>query len=132
MINILQNLKYLHQEAKKGFAETFADTYEQALETSFKCFLEQEYNDKDPLNKARAEFKESSYYFLTLQEFEKYKLEALRDFKNDIQKELIKFIDQTENIDDLREAKKIYDSIIKIVDSNQLKFDDDCKLVLFN
>lgn len=128
MINILQNLEYLHQEVKKGFAET----YEQALETSFKYFLNQEYNNKDDLNEARAEFEKSSYYFLTLQEFEKYKLEALENLKNDAQHEIIKLIDRTDSIDDLRKAKKIYDSIIKIVDSNQIEFDNDCKLVLFN
>ena len=127
-------LKYLHEEAKKGFAET----YKQALEISFKNFLKVVYEHNDVnknfynINEARAEFEESSYYFLTLEEFEKYKLETLQSLRSDAQHELINLIDKINNIDDLREAKKIYDSIVKIVDSNQIEFHNDCELVLFN
>ena len=56
----------------------------------------------------------------------------MQDFRNDAQKELIKLIDKINSVDDLREAKKIYDSIVKIVDSNQIEFHNDCELVLFN
>ena len=128
MINILQNLEYLHQEAKK-FA---SKAYQEALDKSFEYFWDMEYSDGDDLNEARAEFEKSNYYFLTLKDFEKYKSETLQEFKNDAQKQLIKLIYQANNIDDLREAKKIYDSIVKIVDSNQIKFYTDCKIVLFN
>ena len=42
-------LKYLHEEAKKEFAET----YEQAIENQFQFFLEQEYEDNYDINEAR-------------------------------------------------------------------------------
>ena len=121
-------LKYLHQQVKNELSET----YEQALENQFQYFLEKEYEDNYNINEARQEFKKSTYYFLTIEDFEKSKLETLQDFRSDAQHELINLIDQANNIDDLREAKKIYDSIVKIVDSNQIEFHNDCKLVLFN
>lgn len=129
MTNEKNILEFLLLETKKELAET----YEEALDNCFQYFLEKEYEDDNyDVNTARAEFKESTYYFLTFADFESIKLETLQEFKNDAHKELIKLIDRTDDIDDLRKAKKIYDNIIKIVDSNQLEFDNDCKLVLFN
>ena len=112
MINFLQTLEYLHEEAKNGLTIT----YKQAVETGFECFLK-EYKDNYNINEARAEFEKSSYYFLILEEFEKYKLETLRNCKNDAQNLLINSIDQANNIDDLRKAIKIYIDIVKLLKS---------------
>jgi hypothetical protein len=107
-------LKYLYKQVKKEFSET----YEQALENQFQYFLKKEYEDNYDINKARAEFKESTYYFLTLEDFEKSKLKHLQSLRNDAQNELINLI---VNIDDLRETKKIYNKIVKIADSLEIK-----------
>lgn len=106
-------LKYLHEEAKKEFAET----YEQALENQFQYFLEKEYEDNYDINEAREEFKKSTYYFLSIEDFEKSKLETLQSLRSDAQHELIKLIDQANNIDDLRQAIKIYIDIVKLLKS---------------
>ena len=112
MINFLQTLEYLHEETKNGLTKT----YKQAVETGFECFLK-EHEDNYNINEARAEFEKSSYYFLILEEFEKYKLETLRNCKNDAQNLLINSIDQANNIDDLRKAIKIYIDIVKLLKS---------------
>lgn len=124
MKNLLKYLNYLLSQAQ---AET-NETYEQALKNCFEYYLEQECNQNDNIEQAKADFEKSTYYFLEVEDFEKQKIEKLNSLKLDAQKELINAI-ETLDIDNLRELKTIYNKIVKIIDSNQVDFNNDCKLV---
>ena len=124
MKNSLEYLNYLLSQAQTEVNET----YEQALENCFKYYLSQEYNQDDNIEQAKADFEKSTYYFLEIQDFEKQKIEKLNSLKLKAQTELVNSIDVLD-IDDLKELKKIYNQIVKIIDSNQVDFNNDCKLV---
>lgn len=120
-------LNYLLTQAEAEANET----YEQALDNCFDYFLDTEFHERDldyDIDEARADFKNSPDYFLEVEDFEKQKNKNLNSLKFDAEKELVNSID-TLNIEDLRELKKIYDQIVKIVESNQVDFNNDCKLV---
>lgn len=124
MKNSLKYLNYLFSQAQ---AET-NETYEQALQNCFEYYLSQEYDADTDIDEAKADFEKSTYYFLEIQDFEKQKIEKLNSLKLDAQKELINAI-ETLDIDNLRELKTIYNKIVKIIDSNHVDFNNDCKLV---
>lgn len=121
------SLKYLNYLLSQAQAEA-NETYEQALENCFKYYLSQECNQDDNIEQAKADFEKSTYYFLEVKDFEKQKIEKLNSLKLKAQTELVNSIDVLD-IDDLKELKKIYNLIVKIIDSNQVDFNNDCKLV---
>lgn len=121
------SLKYLNYLLSQAQAEA-NETYEQALENCFKYYLSQECDADTDINDAKAGFEKSTYYFLEVEDFEKQKIEKLNSLKLKAQTELVNSIDVLD-IDDLKELKKIYNQIVKIIDSNQVDFNNDCKLV---
>ena len=124
MKNSLKNLNYLFSQAQTEANET----YEQAFDNCFKYYLSQECDADTDIDEAKADFEKSTYYFLEIQDFEKQKIEKLNSLKLEAQTELVNSIDVLD-IDDLKELKKIYNQIVKIIDSNQGDFNNDYKLV---
>lgn len=124
MKNSLKYLNYLFSQAQTEANET----YEQALENCFKYYLTQEYDADTDIDEAKADFEKSTYYFLEVKDFEKQKYEKLNSLKLKAQTELVNLIDILD-IENLRELKKIYNQIVKIIDSNQVDYNNDCKLV---
>lgn len=82
-------LNYLLTQAQAEANET----YEQVLENLFDHYFEQECYEDDDINKAKDDFKQSSYYFLTVEDFEKQKIENLNSLEIEAQKELVNSID---------------------------------------
>lgn len=104
-------LNYLLSQAQTEANET----YEQELENCFNHYFEKECDANDNISEARDDFENSSYYFLTVEDFEERKMKNLNILKFKAEKELIKEIDRL-NIEELRELKEIYYRIVKIVD----------------
>lgn len=124
----MTNLEYLLLQAKYVLNET----YETALQDCFNYYVEKEIEDGDDLIEAKKDFEESEYYFLTLEQFEKNKIDLINSIKKDADRDLINSID-TLTIEELRKEKLIYNQILKIADqiadSHYSQFDNDCKLV---
>ena len=117
-------LNYLLTQAEAEANET----YEQVLENLFDHYFEQECDEDDDINEARADFKQSSYYFLKYEDFQKQKNENLNSLKNEAQKIIVDAIDTLIH-EDLKNLKEIYNQILEIIDSNQVDFHNDCKLI---
>ena len=117
-------LKYLLETAQNELNET----YETALENSFKYYLDE--TEQDNTIEAKKEFESSEYYFLTVDDFFKSKAKAINSIREDAQKELIKSIDAL-SIEELRQSKLIYNQIIRIFDTVTQPIENDCELVTY-
>lgn len=117
-------LKYLLETAQNELNET----YETALENSFKYYLDE--TEQDNTIEAKKEFESSEYYFLNVDDFFKSKAKAINSIREDAQKELIKSIDAL-SIEELRQSKLIYNQIIRIFDTVTQPIENDCELVTY-
>ena len=117
-------LKYLLETAQNELNET----YETALENSFKYYLDE--TEQDNTIETKKEFESSEYYFLNVDDFFKSKAKAINSIREDAQKELIKSIDAL-SIEELRQSKLIYNQIIRIFDTVTQPIENDCELVTY-